>query len=969
MMKRIFPLIPLLSLMLGLFSISATVYASEPQQFEYVTPCKWAYIGNFFDGLAVVKNFGTSEFSLGYSGYIDRFGKIQIDLVWDDALSFSEGLAAVKKDGKWGYINQTGDVVIPLQFHSADYFSNERALIGFADGTYGYITPTGELISSGWRTSQAFSEGFAAVLSLDGKCGFIDIEGNVVVQPTYSHAMPFNEGLAAVRIDNRNYGYIDCNGNVVLDFKYNSATSFIDGYAKVRFGYADYMDVCIDQTGTIVAGSERLAQLIRKDEDEYVVSLFRQGIVHLSSKKNGARLYNIATGQSFPCDSTRIYANGGAMLGHQLESKRLWPLDPVLRFVSFFEEKSSIFDLNFNIRISPVWDRIESVSENIAVVALSDESGYLKYGYVDMNDETVLVAPIFSGASPFKEGRSIVENDRKYGIVRIVDDGPLFQDPTQGVIGTASPTTIYINDDAVSAYYFDGAAYMEVALLAQYGFHIKKSIDDTSFFVTMRDMKDVLGAESSFVFKDAYDVSHPETSVYFNNNPVRGYDIDGITTVLADELACYGTVHWNVNENKLGVYINRPYLQNEGITWRWCIDSFGHGAASYIKEYFITISSLPNYDRKYSVFNKDLQLLFQTTDYSRLNLMPDGSSFAGLLNYSGWDFLNDKGEVIGHTPASLSGPWYTPPTPEPKIEYPLLKIEGRHTKQSLGDWSTPTQGTCKYYDESDNVVLDDNWGDAQPFINGTALVNEGAHLMHSGYEIGGGKWGLIDTLGNYIVDPTWDGAMRNTNGYITFTTESMRGIADNRGKILVPAQYKQATVPYGSNNVLVENLDGQWGTLTLDNQVNLPMIFRTLKYQQDQYCSVGTQSGEGVVQFIDRPVLQGGVYVNGEPVAFDTPPLLINDRTMIPIRAVFEKMGCTVEWIEENNTAIITRGDIQIEIKQATNVVIKNGEYSYSDTAAINYRDRIHVPLRVIAQALGCHVSYDDATQNINITY
>ena len=88
---------------------------------------------------------------------------------------------------------------------------------------------------------------------------------------------------------------------------------------------------------------------------------------------------------------------------------------------------------------------------------------------------------------------------------------------------------------------------------------------------------------------------------------------------------------------------------------------------------------------------------------------------------------------------------------------------------------------------------------------------------------------------------------------------------------------------------------------------------------------------------------------------------------MIHIRAVFEKLGCTVEWINDTETAVITLGDMRVEIKQDTNHVIRNSEYIYSDTAAMNYNNRIYVPLRVISEAIGCEVTYDDAVGNVMI--
>jgi hypothetical protein len=59
-------------------------------------------------------------------------------------------------------------------------------------------------------------------------------------------------------------------------------------------------------------------------------------------------------------------------------------------------------------------------------------------------------------------------------------------------------------------------------------------------------------------------------------------------------------------------------------------------------------------------------------------------------------------------------------------DYPLLKIEGR---VHAGSGSYSAWGTVKYYDETNTLILDDDWSDAQPFINGTALVMKGGTLQ------------------------------------------------------------------------------------------------------------------------------------------------------------------------------------------------------------------------------------------------
>lgn len=67
-----------------------------------------------------------------------------IEAQYEDAGQFNEGLAAVKKDGKWGYIDETGEMVIPFQYDKAYLFREGLALVGKREQRDVWH-PTGEL--------------------------------------------------------------------------------------------------------------------------------------------------------------------------------------------------------------------------------------------------------------------------------------------------------------------------------------------------------------------------------------------------------------------------------------------------------------------------------------------------------------------------------------------------------------------------------------------------------------------------------------------------------------------------------------------------------------------------------------------------------------------------------------------------------------------------------------------------------
>lgn len=95
---------------------------------------------NFSEGLAVVEN------KQGKCGYIDKTGKLIIECEYDSAWDFEEGLAAVEKNEKYGYINKQGKLVVDFQYDNAFVFMEGLALVE-KEGKYGYIDKSGNVVS------------------------------------------------------------------------------------------------------------------------------------------------------------------------------------------------------------------------------------------------------------------------------------------------------------------------------------------------------------------------------------------------------------------------------------------------------------------------------------------------------------------------------------------------------------------------------------------------------------------------------------------------------------------------------------------------------------------------------------------------------------------------------------------------------------------------------------------------------
>ncbi len=110
------------------------------------------------------------------------------------------------------------------------------------------------------------------------------------------------------------------------------------------------------------------------------------------------------------------------------------------------------------------------------------------------------------------------------------------------------------------------------------------------------------------------------------------------------------------------------------------------------------------------------------------------------------------------------------------------------------------------------------------------------------------------------------------------------------------------------------------------------------------------------------------VVVNGKQLDFDQPPVLLNDRTLVPLRAIFEELGAVVMWNDASQTALAVKGDLQLFVKINTTVMMANDKEIPLDVPAQLINDRTLVPLRAVSEALGCTVEWDDATQTVTIT-
>ena len=198
----------------------------------------------------------------GRVGYLDiTTGQIVIDATENDyssAWDFSDGLAAVKRDGKIGFINAQNEVVIPFQFERTSLcdmdiyfmFHEEYCSMTIADGKVGLIDKRGE-----WVVEPIYDELWAPeennhrIIISDSKYGVLDARLNIAYPTEYDHIDITSEGIVLAK--NGNMWKVDFEGNVVqpymVDFTFY--LKYPNGYndsGEIVYAFANYLKYTIN---------------------------------------------------------------------------------------------------------------------------------------------------------------------------------------------------------------------------------------------------------------------------------------------------------------------------------------------------------------------------------------------------------------------------------------------------------------------------------------------------------------------------------------------------------------------------------------------------------------------------------------------------------------------------------------------------------------------------------------------------
>lgn len=304
----------------------------------------------------------------------------------EDQIDGVETIYPIVENGKYGYIDRTGKVVIEPQFR---YISG--ILGGTASAMKGdkwYLIISKDIIVE--VSEQTRLVNGMALVSVNGKYGYIDKKGKMAIEPQFEMANEFSGGAAAVEV-NRMWGYIKKNGEFAIEPQFDNAGGFHEGLASVqKNGKCGY----IDTKGDMVIEIKPRPFSYYKD--------FSNGLAEVCS--NGKWGYINRQGElviRYQFDETYPFSEGLALVGgfDNLE----YYGDDDNPYASEHLSTYGFIDKTGKVVIAPVFDYADSFGDGVAAVKKNNE-----WYFIDQAGNEIFNQK-FDSCGSFKRGLAYVK--------------------------------------------------------------------------------------------------------------------------------------------------------------------------------------------------------------------------------------------------------------------------------------------------------------------------------------------------------------------------------------------------------------------------------------------------------------------------------------------------------------------------------------------------------------------------------
>lgn len=148
--------------------------------------------------------------------------------------------------------------------------------------------------------------------------------------------------------------------------------------------------------------------------------------------------------------------------------------------------------------------------------------------------------------------------------------------------------------------------------------------------------------------------------------------------------------------------------------------------------------------------------------------------------------------------------------------------------------------------------------------------------------------------------------------------------------------------------------------LMTDHIYRMGVVWQNSSYNQPPH--LGYYLEDGVKLTIDSD----NANINGVSLSLDSPAYIANGRTMVPLRFIAESFDCTVDYFDD--TVTVTKGKTVFKTKIGSDKYTLNGIEHTTDAESVIVNDRTMVPVRLIAEAFGMNVDWNESDKTVKIT-
>ena len=291
-------------------------------------------------------------------------------------------------------------------------------------------------------------------------------------------------------------------------------------------------------------------------------------------------------------------------------------------------------------------------------------------------------------------------------------------------------------------------------------------------------------------------------------------------------------------------------------------------------------------------------------------------------------------------------------------------------------------GKWGYVDMQGNLVIPCEYDTAEYFFEGTASVLIIVDGMTYGY--------VIDKTGHRIIGPkdykifSWGNTYRGIYKDTSEEDYTLFALLDKEGNRLTEFSYSTindfkedlSVVSIYSNGGKESGLINQYGAeiiplllnsdfTTIDNDT---CFIKTFQYGYPYRVGILELPADAATRKLpisERPIT---VYLDGLDLYFDTEPIIVNERTMVPMRKIFEMLDAEVSWDDREKKVTATTGNVKVELTIGSDTASINGAPTNLGTPALIENNRALVPLRFIAEALDCDVTWEAENRRVIIS-